>query len=132
MSDEIRFLDVNPAQSDGHGNALDEIYADALDAVVLRRAFPAEAVTKVGATLAAENLEANWDRPNRPVPGIDIRLLGTGAAPTATAPGGPQRDAYFDSVVQTTNAIRDLFGPDFDPFARIEAGLARLAAGRPV
>lgn len=131
MRAPIRSIHVNLSDSNGQENALEDIYSGSLDAVILRHAFPASALASAMTRLRVEDLEATWDRPNGPVPGIDLRLLGTGAAPTATSPRGPEAAAYFDSAVRTRAAIQSLFGPDFDPFAAIEASLERVA-GRPV
>ena len=40
---DIRWAEVQPAATDNFANAIEDIYNDQLDAIVLRQAFPAEA-----------------------------------------------------------------------------------------
>jgi len=131
MSDHIRTLDLAGGAPEAASEALGKIYDDALDAVILRRFFPADAVAMAQSALAA-SVDEGWRRPNKPVPGIDIRLIGEVATPTATTPTGPGEGEYFDAVSRNRQATRSLFPADFDPFDSLESGLAMTAGGRPV
>ena len=131
MSQTLRCLESTAENPTLEGREIDQMYAGALDAVVIHQAFPAQAVAHAAAFIAAEDATTDWNRPNRPIPGIDLHLLGVGAAPTATTPAGPEADVYLEAAGKTTEAIRSLFGGAFDPFAAIEKHLHQLS-GRPV
>jgi len=131
MSDHIRTLDLAGGAPEAASEALGKIYDDALDAVILRRFFPAESVAMAQSALAA-NVDEKWYRPNKSVLGIDIRLIGKIATPTIATPTGPGERDYFDAVAHNRLVTRQLFSSDFDPFDSLESGLAMTAGGRPV
>lgn len=131
MNQLLRCME-STAQNPTHtGREIDRMCSGELDAAIIRQAFPTEAVVRAAAFFADGDATADWNRPNRPVPVIDLRLLGVGAAPTATTPAGPDTEAYLDEAARTPGAIRALFGKGFDPFAAVEKRLQQLS-GRPV
>jgi hypothetical protein len=132
MNDAVRFLDLPPTATGEGRDAIEDIYRDALDVVVLRRAFDDAALARARAELAAAEVESGWHHPNAGIPGIGIRVLGTVATPTGTAPRGPDVAQYFANAAERRQALTALFGEDFDPVAGLEAALGRVAGGRPV
>ena len=132
VSDRIRCVELMSSDRGKCEKALEESYDDVLDAVIFRAAFPSSVTGRVTRALEEDQLEGTWARPNAPVPGIDIRLLGTVATPTAVTPAGPDRETYFGNADGTRRAILSMFGEALDPYAHIEASLGRLAGGRSV
>jgi len=128
---DIRWVEVQPAATDNFANAIEDIYNDQLDAIVLRQAFPAEATVDALKTISHDT-EPRWLRPNRTGPSADIRVLGVAATPSFETPGGPPVDAYFENVDEYERAIEDIFGTDFDHCRYIEQLLGRFAGKRPV
>lgn len=127
MSEMLRCLDHAADTGAADGSEIQQMYDDKLDAVIMREALPVEAVAVAAGAVGAEGATDAWARPNRPVPIIDLRLLGMGAAPCATMPTGPAEDEYLDAAEQTPAAIRGLFGEGLDPFTAIEERFKQLA-----
>lgn len=109
------------------GGQVQEMYAGTLDAVVLHGALPAEMAAAAAASIAAQDIDASWNRPNKPFPQIDLRLLGMGAAPCATMPMGPDQQEYLQAAVETPRAVRRLFPAEFDPIACLEDRFRQLS-----
>ncbi len=94
---KIRSLEGNVSELSGFANVIEDIYDDRLDAIVVRNAFPKEAVAT-----AVELLESDlpWMQPNEGMPGNDIRVLGTAATQTFSSPEGPLLESYLESKTQ--------------------------------
>lgn len=108
-------------------NTVGLLLDDKLDVIIMRQAFPEEMLASAAAHFDEKDFTHDWNRPNRPVPVIDLRLLGTGAAPTATTPGGPDLETYLRAAGETPKAIRMLFGNSGDPFATLESRFFQLS-----
>lgn len=132
MNDAVRFLDVNAADIRSYEHALEDLYAEATDAVVLRGLFRAPALQQVQRVLAETGMESGWHEPNAGFAGLGIRVLGLAATRCGTMPNGPDREDYFGSAATRTRDLAMLFGSTCDPVAEIETAIGRLAGGRPV
>lgn len=132
----IRYADVNAARLNTSGemrDAIEEMYEDRLDVLVIREALPAQPLARVGERLDTNDRDPGWARPNERMPVEDIQILGTDspATPTYTAPGGVSLEAYLDSAKRHEMDSRQAL-PDLDARPLIEQALGRVAGGRPV
>lgn len=125
----IRSREVNAADIRSLGDVVGNIYDSELDLLLIRDAFPVEAITQAGQQLGEGSQD--WFRPNSAIPGMDIQLLGVPGFPTAKAPAGPELETYLVAGDQYGPAIESLFGGEFSPSQRFEELLGALAAGRP-
>ena len=85
---EIRAAEVDFPDVGDFSNAIEDIYEDRLDALVLRGGMPVDVATSVTRRLT-ENADLPWLRPNKIGPRADIHVLGVAATPTFETPGGP-------------------------------------------
>ncbi len=125
MSEGLECLDYG-AGAAPRGDEIQRMYQGSLDAVVLRGALPGPAVRAAAAAVVRDDAMEQWNRPNRPMPPIDLRLLGIGAAPCATLPTGPEVEPYLAAVAETEQSVRDLFA-DLDPYAALQQQFTRLS-----
>ncbi len=128
---DIRWAEIHPGATSNCANAIEDIYNDKLDAIVLRQAFPAGACADALQRISNDT-ELPWLRPNRTGPSADIRVLGVAATASFETPGGPAVDAYFDNVDRYERVTKDLFGTDFDLSRYLEQLLGRVGGTRPV
>jgi hypothetical protein len=129
----IRSADVDASESQRAGNAIEQMYEDTLDVLVIRKALPVAPLADAGERLDRDGNDPGWARPNQRMPIEDIQILGTDtpATPTYREPGGASLEAYLDSADRHQTGARDVFN-GFDARAAIEAALGRVAGGRPV
>lgn len=129
----VRSIDVSSADLRGVDNAIEDLYNDAIDVVVVRRALPVEPLLAAGERLDRGDRDPGWARPNQKMPVEDIELLGTDtpATPTYQNPRGASLDEYLDSA-QRHRADVQVFDDDFDAGLEIQRALARFSGGRPV
>ena len=125
VNEVLHVTELDNAES--RPGVLQALYDGRLDVAIVHDVFSTADIEPVLSRFAADDPTGNWARPNAPVPGIDLRLLGVGAAPTATTPGGPAADDHFAAAAHTPNAVRDLFDGACDPDAIVANALARLA-----
>ncbi len=128
---DIRWAEIHSGATNDVANAIEDIYNDQLDAIVLRQAFPADATADALQRINRDT-ELPWLRPNRTGPSADIRVLGVAATPSFDTPEGPLVDAYFDNVDQYERVTEDLFGTEFGLYGYLEQLLGRVAGKRPV
>ena len=119
----IRWAENHPGTSNNFANAIEDIYNDQLDAIVLRQAFPADASADALQRINNDT-EVPWLRPNRTGPSANIRVLGVAATASFETPGGPAVDAYFENADRFERVTKDLFEDLF------VAQLSRLAEHR--
>ena len=106
---EIRWAEVDADDVGQYANAIEDIYEDRLDALVLKNSFPADVASAVIERFAG-NGELPWLRPNRIGPNTDIRVLGVSATPTFETPTGPDVDGYFRDAEQYDQVTGKLLG----------------------
>jgi len=132
LEPSVRIVDLDAAELAG-SNAIEAMYDDELDVVLLRNVFPREPLAEVGRRLAAGEGGLDWLRPNpAELEGEDIWVLGIPLTPSGTAPRGPAIGDYLDSADAYRAPVESLFGAGFAPRAAFEGALGRIAGGRPV
>lgn len=127
---EIRVVDVDLGGIGEHPDAIEDVYRNRLDVLVLRRSLPPQQATRLAERLL--DAELPWLRPNRTGPRADIRVLGEAATPTFESPRGPLEDGYFANARRYGGIIGDALGPEFDASRYIEGLLGLVSGGRPV
>ena len=128
---DIRWAAIQTDDAGGYADAIEDIYRDRLDAIVLRQSFPAGPAAHALRRIR-DNDGIPWLRPNRTGPNADIRVLGIAATPSFENPQGPGTDTYFDNVEFYEQATDGLFEADFSVARCIEGLLGRISGGRPV
>jgi hypothetical protein len=126
----VRLSDQPADVSESLANAIEEMYDDALDVAVVRRAWQPSALNATASALDSGDDGAKWNRPNAVMPPEDIQVLGTAATPTYSTPRGPTLDTYLGDADWYEKT--PLFGRSFDPTEAVTASLARHSGGRPV
>ena len=114
-----------------YSNAIEDIYDDKLDAIVIRNAFPLDVASQIVDRLHSDS-SLPWLRPNKIGPNTDIHVLGVPATPTFESPGGPDVEAYFDAGAKYDEVIRTVFPDSCNPVSYTEDFLGRVSGGRPV
>jgi len=134
MVRKIRSADVDVADAGRLADAVDRMYADELDVVVIRRALDPERLASVGEYLDREYSNAGWARPNQRMPLEDIQVLGSDipATPTYSAPTGASLDSYLESAKGHHAAIDGLFDSGFNVADEFRRVLGQFASGRAV
>ena len=129
----VRSLDVDRSDLAGVSNALEAMYRDELDVVIVRNAFDNTILSDAGARLDSDANNPGWARPNEKMPVEDLQILGTDtpATPTYQAPRGASLDAYLDSAAKHRHDSA-VFADGYDAAAEIQKVLALFAGGRPV
>src|SRR5882672_7135043 len=96
----IRSVDVDVSDVSRVSDAIDQMYADKLDVLLVRRALDPERLAAVGEYLDRDDAHAAWARPNARMPIEDIQVLGSDvpATPTYSAPTGASLEAYLESA----------------------------------
>lgn len=130
----IRFLDVDAGQTGSVANAIEDLYNDVLDVVVVRRAIADDRLAAAGERLDRDDRDPGWARPNEKMPVEDIQLLGTDtpATPTYRTPQGATLESYLDSAARFRSATNQVFDAGFDPAQETTRVLAQFSGGRPV
>jgi hypothetical protein len=115
-------------------NAIEEMYNDALDVLIVRGAFDRDVLARAAAQLDRNDTDPGWARPNERMPVEDIQLLGTDtpATPTFRDPRGASLDRYLESAASHRRDADNLFEGGFDPRQEIPRALGRFSGGRPV
>lgn len=131
---KVRLREVDDADASVAGRAIDEMYDDALDVLVVRRSFDPALMSRIGAGLDRDDRSRPWARPNQRMPVEDIQLLGTDApaTPTYQAPRGASLDEYLDSAARHGSERDAPFAGTFDPAKEFRRVLSEFAGGRPV
>ncbi len=129
----VRSLDVDARDASAVTNAIEEMYDDALDVIVVRGALDAATLAEVGEQLDSGACKVAWSRPNEKMPVEDLQLLGTDtpATPTFQAPRGASLDAYLSSAATHGSEAAAVFD-GFDAAREIRAVLGRFSGSRPV
>lgn len=122
------------AGSAAMSHAIEDLYDDRLDVMMVRNALSTAPLVAAAALLDQENDRRAWARPNVVAPSDDIYILGTDApaTPTYSAPTGASLEAYLAGATKHRAHTADVFPSGFDAIAQIEASLGRTAGGRPV
>ena len=128
---EVRSVKVDSGAIGDYSNAIEDIYDDRLDAIVIRNAFPLDVAAEVVDRLHSDS-SLPWLRPNRIGPNADIHVLGVPATPTFESPGGPEVEAYFEAGAKYDEVIRTVFPDTCNPVSYTEDFLGRVSGGRPV
>ena len=130
----VRFLDVDARDSASVANAIEDMYDNVLDVIVVRGAFDAAPLAAVGARLDLDGSDPGWSRPNEKMPVEDVQLLGTDtpATPTFQAPRGASLDAYLSSAAAHARQADAVFATGFDAGQEIRTVLSRFSGARPV
>lgn len=130
----VRSLDVERRDTAQVANAIEDMYRDALDVLIIRNAFDRDILTAVGEQLDSDAQDPGWARPNEKMPIEDLQILGTDApaTPTYQAPRGVSLDAYLGSAEKHRTEDHSVFGPGFDATREIQNVLEMFSGGRPV
>ena len=130
----VRSADVDVSDSGRCANAIDQIYDDQLDVLIIRRAFDPTRMASVGEYLDRDDSAIAWARPNARMPVEDIQVLGTDtpATPTYSAPTGASLDAYLASAERHRSATEGLFDRGFNVADEFRRVLGRFSGGRDV
>jgi len=130
----VRCIDVDAGDCAAVGNAIEDMYDDALDVIVVRGAFDAAVLAEVGERLDRDGNDPGWSRPNEKMPVEDVQLLGTDtpATPTFRSPRGESLDAYLSSAAAHASEAAAVFNVGFDAAHEIRAVLARFSGARAV
>lgn len=130
----VRYLVVDARDLAVVGDGIEDLYAGAVDVIVVRGAFDAVTLADVGQRLDSDDRDPGWSRPNVKMPVEDLQVLGTDtpATPTYQAPRGTSLDAYLASAAAHAGDAEAVFEPGFDAVREITALLGRFAGGRPV
>jgi hypothetical protein len=130
----IRSVDIDVADAGRFATAIDQMYDDQLDVLLVRRALEPQRLAAVGEYLDRDDANAPWARPNARMPIEDIQVLGSDvpATPTYSAPTGASLDAYLESAKGHTAATAGLFDAGFDVTEAFRRVLGRFAGGRDV
>jgi carrier-protein-independent halogenase WelO5-like protein len=130
----VRVVDVDARDLSAVANAIEDMYDDDLDVVVVRNALDGAVLGRVGAQLDSGAQTVAWARPNEKMPIEDLQLLGTDtpATPTFQAPRGASLDDYLRSAALHGSKAAAVFDDGFDAAAEIGALLARFSGDRPV
>ena len=131
---KIRSADVDVAEAGRLADAVDRMYADELDVVVIRRALDPDRLASVGEYLDREDSNPGWARPNARMPIEDIQVLGSDipATPTYSAPTGASLDSYLESAKGHHAATDGLFDAGFNVADEFRRVLGQFASGRAV
>ncbi len=129
-TDRPRLADAPAQDTQSLSNAIEDMYEDSRDVVVVRHAWEPSGFSAVAGSLDRGDAAAEWNRPNAAMPPEDIQVLGTAATPTYSTPRGPTLDAYLADADWYDRT--PVFGRDFDPTAAVASALARHSGGRPV
>jgi hypothetical protein len=129
----VRLLDVDARDTSHVANAIEDMYDDTLDVIVVRGALDAATLSGVGEQLDSGARAVDWSRPNERMPVEDVQLLGTDtpATPTFQAPRGATLDAYLSSAAARGPEATAVFD-SFDAAREIRAALSRFSGERPV
>lgn len=130
----VRSLDVDRHDAAQVANAIEDMYRDALDVLIIRNAFDRNILTAVGEQLDSDAQDPGWARPNEKMPIEDLQILGTDApaTPTYQAPRGVSLDAYLGSAEKHRAEDHNVFGAGFDATREIQNVLGMFSGGRPV
>ncbi len=130
----VRALDVDARDTTTVANAIEDMYDDGLDVIVVRGAFDGAALGGVAAQLDSGARDVAWSRPNEKMPIEDLQLLGTDtpATPTFQAPRGASLDAYLSSAATHATRADAVFELGFDAAREIRFVLGRFSGTRPV
>ena len=130
----VRLLDIDAADSMRARTAVDDMYNDVLDVLVVRKAFDPKVMEAVGTQLDRGDRNPGWARPNERMPVEDIQILGTDtpATPTYSSPRGASLDDYLASAARHGAAASSVFEGPLDPNEALPRVLGGFAAGRPV
>jgi hypothetical protein len=130
----VRWIDADAGDTARLSNAVEDIYREVFDLVVVRGAFDASVLSQAGERCDSEDSVLPWSRPNRSMPVEDVQVLGTDtpATPTYSAPRGTTLDAYLASAQSHAADARAAFGAQFDVAGAIRGVLGRFSGGRPV
>ena len=120
--------------STGVARAIEDLYEDRVDVVVVRDAVPAGPLASAAALLSTDDETRAWSRPNAVAPPDDIYILGTDApaTPTYSAPTGASFAAYLEGASKHRTQTADVFPSGFDAVGEIERTIGRAGGGRPV
>src|SRR6267142_2642245 len=130
----VRAADVDVSEADRLARAIDQMYNDELDVIVVRRALDPARLASVGEYLDRSDTNPGWARPNEKMPIEDIQVLGTDtpATPTYGAPTGASLDSYLESAQRHRSATEGLFDAGFNVCDEFRRVLGRFAGGREV
>lgn len=130
----IRAREVDGTAPGAAADAIDRMYEDELDVMIVRHALPVAPLAAAGERLDRDDSGRPWARPNVRMPVEDIQILGTDtpATPTYQAPTGASLDAYLASAEKHRDEGEAVFDPGFDAAAKITRLIGRFAGGRPV
>jgi len=131
---QIRATEVDAATAGAARDAIDRMYDDELDVLIVRHALPRRPLEAAGERLDRDDKDPGWARPNVRMPVEDIQILGTDtpATPTYQAPRGASLDQYLESAEKHSHEAQNVFEPGFDAAASVTNLIGRFAAGRPV
>jgi hypothetical protein len=130
----VRSAEIAAADAAEMSNAIEEMYNDRLDVLVVRGAFDRRPLTAAAERLDRNDTDPGWARPNQQMPVEDIQLLGTDtpATPTFRDPRGASLETYLESAARHKATAAHIFDERFDPIQEITHALSLFAGGRPV
>lgn len=130
----VRSADVDVSDVGRLADAIDQMYNDQLDVIVVRRAIDPERLERVGEYLDRAGVDPGWARPNQRMPIEDIQVLGTDtpATPTYSAPTGASLESYLESAERHRTATDGLFDAGFNVTDEFRRALGQFASGRDV
>jgi hapalindole-type alkaloid chlorinase len=130
----IRAREVDSARIGDAADAIQRMYDDHLDVLIVRRAFDAKPLADAGERLDGDDADPGWARPNVKMPVEDIQILGTDtpATPTYQAPGGASLDDYLASAERHRLKGQGVFDAGFHAAHAITEVIEKFSGGRPV
>ena len=131
---KVRHADVGMADIAGVARAVQDMYDDRLDVLIVRGALDATRLAALGEQLDRDDRDPGWARPNQRMPVEDIQLLGTDtpATPTYQSPRGASLDDYLQSAERNKSTTTALFGEGYNPVEAFRRVLGQVSGGLPV
>ncbi len=127
---KVRHADVGMADIAGVARAVQDMYDDRLDVLIVRGALDATRLAALGEQLDRDDRDPGWARPNQRMPVEDIQLLGTDtpATPTYQSPRGASLDDYLQSAERNKSTTTALFGEGYNSVDWSSQGSVDLAS----
>jgi hypothetical protein len=131
---QIRSAEVDASAPGAASDAINQMYNDELDVLIVRNALPRTPLAAAGDRLDRDDTDPGWARPNIKMPVEDIQILGTDtpATPTYQAPRGATLDAYLASADKHREEGQGVFDSSFNAATEITRLIGTFAGGRPV
>ncbi|ESA38703.1 hypothetical protein N836_30770 [Leptolyngbya sp. Heron Island J] len=129
----VRVIEIDFAQIEDFPMALEDLYLDQIDVLLVRRAFCPKRSRLADSRAESGAVDLEWLQTNSSeIDGENIRVLGVSLTPSGKSPTGQSLDTYLDKNRLYREMIDRLFDPSFNPQHEIERVLGKISGGRPV